>query len=119
MTNAYCLLPIALYGKSWKLTLLKHLINENLFTSIYVSLRQCASYIYIKLDTSTSIYVNLCQFTSIYVSLRQFTSVYVKYLVPSAWYQVLGAKYQVLGTKYLVPDTWYQVLGTKYLVNMT
>ncbi len=28
-------------------------------------------------------------------------------MVPSTWYQVLGAKY-------VVPSTWYQVLGTKY-----
>ena len=49
---------------------------------------------------------------TMYVNLRQFTSIYVKYLVPSAWYQVLG-------TKYLVPSTWYQILGTEYLVPST
>ena len=69
-------------------------MNENLFTSIYVNVRQFASYIYIKLDTSMTIYVNLRKFMSVYVNLRQFTSIYVKYLVPDTWYQV-SSKYDV------------------------
>ena len=36
-----------------------------------------------------------------------------KFLVPSAWHQVLGTKYfgTKLGTEYLVSSTWYQGMG--------
>ena len=40
-----------------------------------------------------------------------------KYLVPSAWYQVLGSRYlylEIFGTKYLVPGTKYLVPSTWY-----